>query len=195
MPSPVGHSFIGLTLGAAFLLPRSRLTDWRAWLNQNRGALFAMLIAANACDFDYLPGLFIGAPNVLHRWLGHSAVWAALASVVTWLIWRRTTSHVPRWALPVLLSIALSHIVADYFDEDNRAPYGILALWPFSDQFLISTHPVFLSLKKSSITDVFSWHNLRTLAHEILLTLPPLLVVVFYKLRPIRHDISSTTPA
>ena len=192
MPSPVGHSFIGLTLGAAFLMPRHRWVDWRAWLTQNRGVLFAVLIAVNACDLDYLPGLFVGAPNALHRWLGHSAVWAVLAGTVIWLIWRRAVLHVPRWALPVLLTAALSHIVADYFDEDMRAPYGILALWPFSDRFWISTHPFFLSLQKSSLADVLSMHNLRTVAHEILLTLPPLLVVVFYKLRPIRHDAAPT---
>lgn len=188
MPSPVGHSLIGLTLGSAFLLPRSRWADWRAWLTQNRGALLAVVVAANVCDFDYLPGLFTGAPNSMHRWFGHTALWAALAGFTIWLIWRRRTLRLPRGALPVLIGAALSHIVADYFDEDARAPFGLLALWPFSDRFWISAHPFFLCLQKSSLADVFTLHNLRAVAHEILLTLPSLLVVVFYKLCPIRHD-------
>jgi membrane-bound metal-dependent hydrolase YbcI (DUF457 family) len=192
MPSTVGHSLIGLTVGVACLVPRGRPTHWRDWLRENRGALLAVVIAANACDLDYLPGLLIGAPNYLHRWLGHSAVWAALAGLVIWLLWRRGAPKLPRWALPVLLAAALSHILADYSDEDTRPPFGILALWPFYNEFMVAQHPLFLSLEKSSLAAVFSWHNVRTVAHEILLTLPPLLAVVFYKLRPIRHDAAPT---
>jgi membrane-bound metal-dependent hydrolase YbcI (DUF457 family) len=196
VPSPVGHSFIGLTLGMAWLVPRRRLADWRTWLNQHRGTLLATLLAANACDLDYLPGLFAGSPNLWHRWLGHSAVWAALAGVVIWLLWRRMArAPLPRWALPVILAAALSHVATDYFGDDQRAPFGILACWPFSDRFVLADHPLFLSLHKTALADMFTLHNLRAVAHEILLTLPPLLVVVFYKLRPIRHDAGPTTPA
>jgi hypothetical protein len=95
----------------------------------------------------------------------------------------------------VLLAAALSHIVMDYFDEDTRAPFGILALWPLCDRFLMSAHPLFLSLQKASFADIFSWHNVRAVVHEALLTLPPLLAVMFYKLRPIRHDVASAKPA
>ncbi len=192
MPSPVGHSCLGLTLGVALLLPRFRAAEWRAVLRENRGALLAVLLAANACDFDYLPGLFIGAPNLLHRWLGHSAAWAALAGFTLWLVWRRAAPRLPRWALPALLAAALSHIVADYSDEDTRAPFGILALWPFYDGFLLSSHPVFLSLHKASLAAALSWHNVRAVIHEALVTLPALLAVVFYKLRPMRHDAAPT---
>lgn len=195
MPSTVGHSLIGLTLGVACLVPRGRPVNWREWLRDNRGALVASVIAANACDFDYLPGLLIGAPNYLHRWLGHSAVWAALAGFTIWLIWRRVVPKLPRWALPVLLAAALSHILADYSDEDTRPPFGILALWPFYDGFVIAKHPLFLSLEKSSLAAVFSWHNIRAVAHEALVTLPPLFAVMFYKLRPMRHDaVPTSTP-
>ncbi len=192
MPSPVGHSLIGLTLGVAFLLPRCRGADWRQVVYANRGALLAVVLAANACDFDYLPGLLVGAPNSLHRWLGHSGVWAALAGCTIWLLWRRAAPRLPRWALPVLLAAALSHILADYSDEDTRAPFGILALWPFHDGFMIAAHPLFLSLEKASLAAACSWHNVRAVAHEALLTLPPLLAVVFYKLRPMRHDAAAT---
>ena len=188
MPSPVGHSLLGLTLGVAFLIPRGRRQNWRDWLRENRGALLTTVIAANACDLDYLPGLLVGAPNSMHRWLGHTAIWAALAGVIIWLIWRRAAPKLPRWALPVLLAAALSHIVADYYDEDTRAPFGILALWPFYNGFVISSHPLFLSLEKSSFAGVFSWQNVRAVAQELLMTLPPLCAVMFYKLRPIRHD-------
>ncbi|TAN36171.1 MAG: metal-dependent hydrolase [Verrucomicrobia bacterium] len=195
MPSPVGHSLIGLTLGVAFLVARRRTEGWHKWLGENRGSLLTTVIAANACDLDYLPGLLIGAPNSMHRWLGHTALWAALAGIIIWLLWRRLAPRLPRGALPVLLAVALSHIVADYFDEDTRAPFGILALWPFYDGFLISAHPIFLSLQKTSLADVVSWHNVRAVTQEALLTLPALLVVVFYKLRPIRHDVAPTKPA
>jgi membrane-bound metal-dependent hydrolase YbcI (DUF457 family) len=192
MPSPVGHSLIGLTLGAAWLLPRVRLADWRTALRAHGGALLAAVIAANACDLDYLPGLCVGAPNLLHRWLGHTAVWAALAGFTIWLIWRRVVPKLPRWALPVLVAAALTHILADYADEDTRAPFGILALWPFYDGFLMAPHPLFLSLDKASLAAVCSGHNLRAVARELLVTLPPLLAVVFYKLRPMRHDAAPT---
>ena len=192
MPSTVGHSLIGLTLGTAFLVPRGRLADWRTVLRENRGALWAVIIAANACDFDYVPGLLVGAPNLLHRWLGHSGLWAALAGLTVWLIWRRSAPQLPRWALPVLLTAALSHVLADYSDADTRPPFGILALWPFYDGFVIAAHPLFLSLEKSSLAAVFSWHNVRAVAHELLVTLPPLLAVMFYKLRPMRHDAAPT---
>jgi membrane-bound metal-dependent hydrolase YbcI (DUF457 family) len=194
MPSTVGHSLLGLTLGVACLVPRGRPAHWRDWLRDNRGALLATVIAANACDLDYLPGLLIGAPNLLHRWLGHSALWAALAGCVVWLLWRRSAGRLPRWALPVVLAAALSHVFADYSDEDTRAPFGILALWPLHNEFMIAAHPVFWSLDKSSLAALCSLHNARTVLHELLLTLPPFLAVLFYKLRPLRHD-AAPTPA
>ena len=91
-----------------------------------------------------------------------------------------------------LLAAAFTHILADYADEDTRAPFGILALWPFYDGFLLAPHPLFLSLDKSSLAAVCSGHNLRAVARELLVTLPPLLAVVFYKLRPMRHDAAPT---
>src|ERR1044071_7547790 len=63
MPSPVGHSLAGLI--AYQIAPE---IDGMA-----RGRVVALyLLAANAPDLDFLPGLIVGDPNRFHHGISHS---------------------------------------------------------------------------------------------------------------------------
>ena len=56
MPSPVGHSLIGLAVGAAFWVPRS---SWHSLARHTKpvaGILLLGVLLANAPDVDYVPG-------------------------------------------------------------------------------------------------------------------------------------------
>jgi len=196
MPSPVAHSLIGFALGAAFFVPRDRVASLRAALRQSRWPLCLAVAAANGPDVDYLPGLFMGALNAVHRWYTHTLGWSLLAALALWLIGRQAPAGGPDRpasgkpglpALAALTLIALSHLAADWVTEDLRPPYGLMALWPINDQFYISPHVLFLHLQKADFGQFFCWHNVWTLIVECAWCLPPLLAVLFYKQARIRH--------
>jgi len=198
MPSPVGHSLIGLTFGAAwFVRPAARGDTLRAALWRSRGPLAWAVVAANGPDADYLPGLLMGSLNAVHRWYSHTLGWSLLSAVAIWLILRQRPltdgpdGAAPRragWAaLLALTVIALSHLAADWLTEDLSPPYGLMAFWPFTDRFFIAPRVIFPHLQKECFGQFCCWHNVWALAVEVAWCLPLLLAVLFYKRTRIRH--------
>ena len=130
MASPVSHSLVGFALGLA-IQPNQGRMSW-AWL-------IFVTFAANAPDFDFLPGFAVGDPNRFHQGGSHSFVSAVLfglmCGLVAWMIRR-----------PILLmgttggSLYLSHLVVDLLTRDRRPPMGLPLLWPVSQEYFVSFH-------------------------------------------------------
>ena len=101
-------------------------------------------------------------------------------AVASWLLWRKTERV--GWSVLVVLFAALaSHLVADLFSEDGSLPYGIMALWPFTDRFYISPESIFWGLRKMTWTDVFQWYNVQAALYEAVVLLPVLGAVLLFK--------------
>lgn len=176
MPSPVGHSLIGLALGVAAYLPRGPWSAWRARVRGAAGPLLAGVILANAPDLDYLPGVLRGDLNAYHHGYTHSLGWILLAGGGAWLVWKGRRPRIG-WREAVFVFAALaSHLVADWLTDDGRPPYGIMAWWPWAPDYTISPVTPFWRLLKKNYADLLQWHNVGAVLVEIAWCLPLVLL-------------------
>jgi inner membrane protein len=172
MPSPVGHSLAGLI--AYQIAPE---IDGMA----RRQVIALYLLAANAPDLDFIPGLMVGEPNRFHHGVSHSIGLALLFAIAVSLLLRLRQSEW-RWKpFLVFLGLYLSHLLLDYFAEDHSAPYGVPLFWPASPAYYMSPVPLFSDIHRSNATadffpSLFSAHNLWSVSLEGLVIVPFLLL-------------------
>lgn len=147
--------------------------------------LWLAVLAANAPDFDFLPGLFLGNESLFHRGAGHSlggafvfsaAVFAA--ALVLTRSWKR--------ALPALLlasALFMSHLVLDLFGRDPSPPHGIQFFWPFSDSYTFWEWHLFPNLERRPFDRSVVSRAVPVVAAELLLLGPLLLAARFWRRR------------
>jgi len=170
MATPLGHGLIGLAMARAGQ-PASG-PSLRAW------ALFGA-VAANAPDFDFIPGLLVGDPNRFHQLGSHSLLAVVMFALAAGLFARRWPGQ---W-LPVALwsgGFYASHLVLDMLTFDGRPPYGLPLFWPWSaDHFIAPVTPLH-GVRHGVPGDglltvfgnIFSGYNLKVIGAELLLVGP-----------------------
>jgi inner membrane protein len=178
MPSALGHSLLGYLIYTC--APKSiGVRRWRL------PALY--ILAANAPDLDFIPGLLVGHPDRYHHGISHSIGFAVLFALIinlSWFVLKRDIS--PRNFI-VLFSLYCSHNILDYFSIDDSFPYGLPFFWPLSSEYYIAPFAFLPGIKRVSssnldfISSLFSAHNFSALAVESILFLPLLLLVFFLK--------------
>jgi inner membrane protein len=179
MPSPVGHSLIGLAVSIGFLAPRGRPGEILRGLAARKYPLLLGVVVANAPDIDYLPGIFMGDINRFHHAITHTPGWIALAAAGGWMIWRALRPAAGWREFLFLLSLLASHLAADWLTLDTRPPIGIMALWPFSAQWFQSPVTLFWDLRKNVWADFIQAHNFLAVLVEAAWCLP-LTALAFY---------------
>ena len=71
-----------------------------------------------------------------------------------------------------------SHTVLDWLGSDTSPPIGIMALWPFSREYYESSLHVFMAVSRRIWQPERFWmQNLIALARELLILVPPLVVI------------------
>jgi hypothetical protein len=172
MPSPLGHGLAALTLHALSARGRHGLRDVR------RAAV--VVAAAVAPDLDLLLKYVDGRNH--HQAESHSLGSAALAGLVVWaLAWWR------RWPGAAVLGVLAaggwtSHVLLDYLGRDTHPPIGLMAFWPLSRDFFKFPWPIFLDLGRTLDWETIR-HNVRSVAWETALLLPPALLSWRYRVR------------
>ncbi len=134
MASPLGHSLIG------FIIARAQCATPEV---HNSFIWFAFaILAANAPDLDFLPGLLLDQPFRFHRGLTHSLMAACVFSGIVYLLARRMTPRAG--ALATLgFSCYASHLALDL--------PGVPLFWPFS-----SAHP---AIALPAIGEAIGWER------------------------------------
>ena len=185
MPSPVGHSLIGLAVAIPALVSpgswpavaRDILAKW-PWL-------LGCVVLANAPDLDYLPGILTGDLNAFHHFYTHTAGWALLVAAGLWLL-QVARDPGKGWQVRYLLflcAVLFSHLLADWVTDDGRTPYGIMAWWPLDDRFTLSSHPVFMRLHKREWSEFVQLHNFKAVGWELVVCLPLVLAALLSRRR------------
>lgn len=131
MPTPIGHMLAGAAVGILMSSEKS----------VRRGA-FVGALAGVAADFDFVPGIVIGAPGRFHHAATHSVTFALLAGLLAMLVAKNSRFH---WAMLVSLAYA-SHLILDLVTFDDSAPHGIPVLWPLSTAYFQSPFTLFPSV-------------------------------------------------
>ncbi len=183
MPSPVGHSLIGLAIAAARFAPRG---TWRAiglGLWRERLAVLLVVAMSNAPDVDYIPGILAGELNQYHQLYTHTIGWAVAVSFAVWMLWKRWRVAMGWGGWVLLLGTLIGHLLADYVTADAKAPYGIMFFWPFSGGFFTSPVSIFKGFLKRDWGDILSGYNAEAVLVELGWCLPLLLGVALWKRR------------
>lgn len=164
MPLPIGHALTGI----AFFQTRSGLF----FKNKLADALFFIFLA-NLPDADFLPGLFLGFPNLYHHGIFHSLGAALAVSVLIGLLFSRGKNQPWKFYLiPFLLFY--THLLLDFLTWDFSPPYGLPLFWPISQGYTIAAKPIFINITRSALStnffsSLFSRHNLDAALREIVL--------------------------
>ena len=190
MCSPLGHSLLALGLGAL----QGRTGDGRAWLG-------FCLFTGIAPDLDILVGWALGDINGYHHLGSHSLFAAMLYGLLTWLAIPLFPPGLPdrmRWARAGFV-IYCGHILLDLVTFDGSEPVGMQLMWPFSDAFHIAHFTIFPPFRHDTvggdmllmIDSMTGPENLHTVAVELLVLVPVLLLCVFLRrrqaLKPMNH--------
>jgi inner membrane protein len=170
MPSPIGHALAGiLTVWVVDCVPGRRTARLAAahgswWLRAGTGLTLAGAVLAAAPDLDLL---FAG-----HRTVTHSVGAVALVGAAAALVAARLRWPVTRVALTCAAAYG-SHLLLDWMGVDLTLPYGLQALWPFSDRWFISGWSLFRRTERRRIFTLatMKW-NAETIAQEIAMLAP-----------------------
>lgn len=133
MATPLGHSLLGLTFG--------RMSGSAIVFRSRRGYFFSIL-AANAADLDFVPGLLMGDINRFHQEITHTLLASIIFGGMVVLV-SRSFCAIPLRMGMASVGLYASHLLLDFFCEDKRAPFGQPLLWPFSLEYFISPWPIF----------------------------------------------------
>jgi inner membrane protein len=164
MPSPIGHALAGAAI--AWILeprdhrePREPREPSEPRSNWRFVALCAGLAALPDIDLLLLP---------IHRTMTHSvtaafAVFIVAAAVTGWVTGR------VQWAIAIACGAAYgSHVVMDWLGADASRPFGIQALWPFSDRWFMAPWPVFPGTERRVPLSARSmWINFKAASAEL----------------------------
>ncbi|HED14885.1 MAG TPA: metal-dependent hydrolase, partial [Gammaproteobacteria bacterium] len=164
MSTPLGHSLLGLISGQ--LVPPATATVQRQWL-------ILSVVAGNAADLDFLPGLLSGDLNRYHHQASHSLLAALLVGILVWRLLAHRYAQAGRAGLLTTLAYC-SHLLADYLTADYRPPLGIPLFWPFSPDYFLSPYILLDGVKHgmpgdsslTSLLQILSWQNLQLLLME-----------------------------
>lgn len=188
MSSPIAHSLIGLTLGLIRFLPRyRRMDELRGQLRALwRPLLFCMLLA-NAPDLDYFFGIFRGNLNYYHQTVTHTLVWIGVTALAIWAYGRFRERGALWLSFGLLLALLGSHLLADWLTVDCSTPVGLMLAWPFSDRLYHASFAFFPPPAKQTLADLWSFQNLRLVLVEAAISLPLVIIVLWFKHGRAKH--------
>ena len=192
MPSPVGHALAGIAAAwAADLLPGRRawpVAAPTAPVFRREGSALTLVAAAlgAAPDLD----LFLSQ----HRAITHSVGAVAAVFIVAAVVTGQVTGKVQRakfkvqsgaFSVESVLRVAMicaaayaSHLLLDWLAIDRRLPYGLQALWPFSDRWYISGLDFFPQTERRNILSLAALRtNLWAMSFETAVMLPAISLV------------------
>lgn len=101
------------------------------------GMLAAAVVASNAPDLDFLPGLVVGTPAVFHRGITHTVVAAMMVAAIGWLVgrWRQPGGLSGSFCAALVGGAYALHLLVDWVTVDAVPPAGAQFLWPFSSHY------------------------------------------------------------
>lgn len=147
MPLPIAHSAAGLASYFAFI-NRNKKHE----ISKKEGVYLIglCLFLAILPDLDFIPGFLVGEPGRFHHGPSHSLIVGLIGGLVFYrfAIYRFKGISKLRILGCCILSL-LSHPILDYFAVDTSKPFGVPLLWPFSNEYYISSIPLFSDVHRN----------------------------------------------
>ena len=178
MCSPVGHSLFGLII---YYLTNKKFNIIKYWKIP-----LIFIILSNLPDIDLLPMLWgnMDLANSWHHIYTHTIGFSIIVSLLFFLVLQKDRIKI---SIIVFLLI-FSHIILDFLTIDSRYPFGVMLFWPFTLKYFHAFNPIFLPLKKGTISSLFTLHNVWTATDEILKFGSVLLILLIFRFRQERKN-------
>ena len=176
MPTPIAHALGGVTAGclvgisAALMTPGRVLAAPLARIERRR-AIAALAFIGMLPDADLLVGM--------HRSVTHSAGAVLLAAALGW-------ASVREGRLPTAAAVAAaygSHVLLDWLGTDPSTPHGIMAWWPWTEEFYLSDQPLFMRICREYWLPDCWRNNILALGRELVVLVPVTLAALFFTVR------------
>lgn len=165
MPNPLGHALAGIAAGSLILSagPKTRGAEgprWQDVVTDRNTVIFAL--CGVLPDIDFLFGT--------HSGVTHS-VGATVVVALVGAVWAGSVAGSK--AFSVALGCAYgSHVLLDWLGSDFVAPYGVMALWPWSDHYYLSERRWFWSVCREYQVVTCWAHNAVGAIRELLILGP-----------------------
>lgn len=174
MATPIAHTMAGIMVFYCFTIRAGR----------NALLFFMLLFVAVLPDIDFLFGFLVGNPNKYHHYFTHSILFVVAMGILFAILMSGRSLIKWRYLSCLFAGSGLTHLLLDFITKDQRAPFGIPLLWPFSERYFISPVQILSDVYRSSESAIFfqsmlNWHNFYTVILEIALLLP-LIVLIYY---------------
>jgi len=175
MPSPIGHCLAGVAAAwTVDLVPGDR-----AWRSAPPASSF---YARAGGTLTLACGALGGAADLDLLWGGHRAHTHGVGAVIFVALFAAAlavNARRPVVRVTVMCAAAYAtHILLDWLGADDFAPYGIRALWPFSDRWFISGLDLFRVTQRFYMTRGEAIRtNVLAIGQEVLIVGPILVAV------------------
>ena len=80
-----------------------------------------------------------------------------------------------------------SHVALDWLGEDTSAPFGVMALWPFSQEYFLAPFQIMPAITRRYWLQGFWAHNLRAVMFEMMVIGPILAGVFWFRRTTVRQ--------
>lgn len=165
VPSPIVHTATAVAL-SSLVYARTPASARRTI------ALGVAIVAANAPDLDFVPGIFAGAPGRFHHGASHSLAAAAAGGIAAVaLAWPRQREAALRLGALVSLAVA-SHLFLDMLSSWADSRHGVALLWPTSEQRYVFPFALFFGIRLEPehggfVTGLMHWRNVGAVLWEL----------------------------
>ena len=177
LPSPVVHSLAALAV--EWLERRGRRAQRaanpaiarREASGSGLPLLVALVVAGNAADFDFIPGILIGESGLFHHGPSHS-LFAAVGFGALAAPFARWLGFDSARRCGVMMALAFaSHVVLDMMATDDGWPSAVPLFWPISNEMVHLPLGMFVAIRIDPAADGFiqslvSAHNANALLWE-----------------------------
>lgn len=131
--------------------------------------LFLFILVSNLPDTDFIPLLIFGKAAPAHQLYTHNIFFSIAGALIFFPLIKETRARV------ALMLTSISHLIFDLCVIDSWGDVGFRLFWPVTEK--LYNFGFFFCLKRGTMSDVFSLHNLITVSAEtVLITLPILII-------------------
>ena len=183
MPTPIAHALGGIAAGCLSVAGSALALRKPAARREFEGAVDRIgrrrAVAGLACvgilpDLDFLLGM--------HRGASHSLGAALLAAIIAGAV-----APAVRVAVATAVASAFtSHMLLDWLGTDPSPPRGIMAWWPWTDEFYLSDTPLFMRVCREYWSPECWRHNALAVLRELVILVPLTLAAVLGARRALR---------
>lgn len=196
MPSPIGHALGGLiaVLAVAPLPGPGDRGDAPRAPRTSRGVVGPILATLPKA---WRPVLAWGAvaaclPDVDFAWGRHNMETHSVGFALILGAAAYARQRSPRVAVAVVLAVC-THAFFDWLGSDDMAPLGVMALWPFSTEFYYADAWLFVAISRRYWRDDFIAQNVTAVLREIVLLVPLVAALVWWRGRQSSRSIVGGT--